>query len=86
MLQTSRALWSRRSNVNLLGSLIDVNSGQWRMGISSIGAGSDSFYEYLLKMHVLTGDNEWLSMWTDVRGSCSTQDTHTQTRTRIAHA
>jgi mannosidase alpha-like ER degradation enhancer 1 len=67
VLQASRALWTRRSRINLLGTLIDVQSGQWRMGLSTVGAGSDSYYEYLLKMHVLTGEGEWLEMWNQAR-------------------
>jgi mannosidase alpha-like ER degradation enhancer 1 len=52
--------------LNLLGKHLDVITGQWRMGISGVGAGADSYYEYLLKMYVMTGDTEFLQMWQTV--------------------
>ncbi|TPP65569.1 Alpha-mannosidase I MNS5 [Fasciola gigantica] len=50
-------LWNRRSGVTgLLGSTIDVNSGKWINRMSGLGAGQDSFYEYLHKTAVLFDD------------------------------
>ena len=58
-----RALWSRRSAKGLLGSNINIQSGKWTQTHSSVGAGSDSFYEYILKAYVLFGDPEFLEMF-----------------------
>ena len=57
------ALWQRRSPLNLLGATIDTHSGAWRETHSGIGAGIDSFYEYLLKSHVMLGNDEYLKMF-----------------------
>ncbi|POV97734.1 hypothetical protein PSTT_14877, partial [Puccinia striiformis] len=57
------ALWDRRSMINLFGNTIDIQTGQWAYGVSSIGAGIDSFYEYILKSHILLQDNSLLEMW-----------------------
>ena len=62
-----RTLWRRRSKLDLVGSGVDTASGHWRGGHTGIGAGVDSFYEYLLKTHVLFGDKEWLDMFTTAR-------------------
>ena len=37
-------------NILVLGSVIDVNSGEWIGQLSGLGAGIDSFFEYLLKV------------------------------------
>ncbi|KAK1942118.1 ER degradation-enhancing alpha-mannosidase-like protein 3 [Phytophthora citrophthora] len=57
------AIWDRRSDLDLLGSAIDVASGQWVHSHGGIGAGLDSFFEYLLKYHLISGDSQWLSMF-----------------------
>lgn len=45
------ALWRRRSNTTqLMGSVIDIQTGVWLDRTASMGAGVDSFYEYLLKV------------------------------------
>ncbi|KAI8615602.1 glycoside hydrolase [Chytriomyces sp. MP71] len=56
-------LWSRRSVLDLLGNTIDIDSGVWIQKMSGIGAGADSFYEYLMKAHVLFGDSEYYAMF-----------------------
>lgn len=58
------ALWRRRSELDLLGSAIDVASGEWIHSHVGIGAGLDSFFEYLLKYHVVSGNAAWLEMFT----------------------
>ena len=56
-------LWSRRSKLNLLGSTLNVDTGVWQTSHASIGAGVDSFYEYLMKAYILFGDEEFLKMF-----------------------
>ena len=50
------ALWSRRSAIDLVGSHIDINSGLWTQQQATLGTNVDSFFEYLLKSHLLFGD------------------------------
>ncbi|KAK4394608.1 Alpha-mannosidase I MNS5 [Sesamum angolense] len=57
-LRALRKLWSMRSPLNLLGTTLDVETGEWIEHSSGIGAGVDSFYEYLLKAHLLFGRDE----------------------------
>ncbi|KAH9824690.1 family 47 glycoside hydrolase [Melampsora americana] len=57
------ALWNRRSELNLFGNTIDIQTGAWSYGIASIGAGIDSYYEYLLKSYVLLQDDSYLKLW-----------------------
>ena len=58
-----RALWTRRSPLNLMGSTMNIEKGTWVQSHASVGAGSDSFYEYILKAYVLFGDEEYLTMF-----------------------
>ncbi|KAI8149819.1 glycoside hydrolase [Fennellomyces sp. T-0311] len=60
-----KALWNRRSDIDLLGNVINIQTGQWIHTASSTGAGIDSFFEYLLKAHVLFGEDEYLEMFED---------------------
>ena len=39
--------------MNNLGNVINVVTGEWIGSMSGIGAGMDSFYEYLLKVKLL---------------------------------
>lgn len=49
--RAARTLWYLRSeNTGLLGNVIDVETGEWVGKMSGVGAGLDSFYEYLLKV------------------------------------
>ncbi|EQC34256.1 hypothetical protein SDRG_08458 [Saprolegnia diclina VS20] len=56
-------LWERRSELHLLGSTINVETGSWVHTHTGIGAGLDSFYEYLMKYYVLSGDTDWFHMF-----------------------
>ncbi|CAI7748696.1 unnamed protein product [Closterium sp. NIES-53] len=58
-----RRVWGMRSAVDLVGTTLDVASGQWVEGNTGIGAGVDSFYEYLLKAYVLFGDPDYWHMF-----------------------
>merc|ERR1719193_2126728 len=48
-LRALKAIWSGRSSLDLLGNHIDVQKGRWTAIEAGIGAGVDSFYEYLIK-------------------------------------
>ncbi|KAF8930813.1 alpha mannosidase-like protein [Dissophora ornata] len=56
-------LWGRRSKIGLMGNTINITSGHWMSAMTGIGAGTDSFYEYLLKSYILFGDEEYLEMY-----------------------
>ncbi|KAK9995813.1 hypothetical protein SO802_020499 [Lithocarpus litseifolius] len=58
-----RKLWSMRSSLNLLGTTLDVVTGDWIEYSAGIGAGVDSFYEYLFKAHILFGKEEFWRMF-----------------------
>ncbi len=45
-------LWERKSNRGLLGTVVNVQTGAWVETMSGVGAGLDSFLEYLLKVCV----------------------------------
>jgi mannosidase alpha-like ER degradation enhancer 2 len=51
-------LFRRRAGTGLVGSEIDVETGQWTSGSSHVGGGIDSYYEYLVKCERLFGDPE----------------------------
>jgi mannosidase alpha-like ER degradation enhancer 1 len=46
-----------------LGNVVDVMSGQWVGRTSGIGAGMDSYFEYLLKSYILFGEHEDWAMF-----------------------
>jgi hypothetical protein len=57
-------LWERRHRQsNLMGTILNVHSGDWIVRESGIGAGIDSYYEYLFKPYILLGEknNYYLS-------------------------
>ncbi|XP_036390334.1 ER degradation-enhancing alpha-mannosidase-like protein 1 [Megalops cyprinoides] len=59
-----RALWNLRSNeTGLLGNVVNIQTGQWVGKQSGLGAGMDSFYEYLLKSYILFGEKEDYTMF-----------------------
>ncbi|KAK4471518.1 hypothetical protein MN116_004939 [Schistosoma mekongi] len=52
-------LWKRRSSVSgLFGSTIDVETGEWINRMSGLGAGQDSFFEYIQKAYILFEDSQ----------------------------
>lgn len=60
-------VWARKSPVSgLVGNTLDTSSGQWLRHEGGIGAGVDSFYEYLLKSYLIFGDEEILSMFAQI--------------------
>ncbi|KAM3915620.1 ER degradation-enhancing alpha-mannosidase-like protein 1 [Leptodactylus fuscus] len=61
-----RALWNlRNNNTGLLGNVVDIQTGQWVGKQSGLGAGLDSFFEYLLKSYILFGEDEDLHMFNE---------------------
>lgn len=47
------AVWTRRSDIGLIGAGVDAEGGHWIGHYAGIGAGADSFFEYALKSHIL---------------------------------
>ena len=56
-------VYNRRSPIGLVGSGINVKTGQWTDTTSHVGGGIDSYYEYLLKSYLLFGDKDCQKMW-----------------------
>ena len=58
-IKTLDFLWRRKNlATNLLGQVINVDNGNWIRTDAGIGAGSDSYYEYLYKGGVMLNDGE----------------------------
>lgn len=54
-------LWDRRQRESdLVGTVINIHNGEWVRRDSGVGAGIDSYYEYLMKAYILLGDNIFL--------------------------
>ena len=58
-----RQLYDRRSPLGLVGSVINVDTGEWTNTSSHVGGGIDSYYEYLLKSWLLFDDGDFRQMW-----------------------
>jgi mannosidase alpha-like ER degradation enhancer 2 len=56
-------LYNRRSKIGLVGSGINVNTGEWTDPESHISGLIDSYYEYLLKCSILFADADCKRMW-----------------------
>jgi glycosyl hydrolase family 47 len=57
------ALYSHRSPLGLVGSWINVETGEWTDSTAHVNSGIDSYYEYLLKAWLLFGDEDCKRMW-----------------------
>lgn len=65
--RANRALWGfRDKNTGLLGNVINAHSGKWVGKLSGLGAGLDSYYEYLIKAFILFGDTEDYAMFDEM--------------------
>ncbi|XP_050308914.1 ER degradation-enhancing alpha-mannosidase-like protein 3 [Anthonomus grandis grandis] len=54
-------LWKmRHRSSDLMGTVLNVHSGDWVRRDSGVGAGIDSYYEYCLKAYILLGDDKYL--------------------------
>ena len=58
-----RALFERRSEIGLVGTTIDVETGEWQSTGSHVSGMIDSYYEYLLKAWLLFDDEDFKEMW-----------------------
>jgi len=58
-------IYNRRSPIGLVGTWINVETGQWTDTDSHISGAIDSYYEYLLKCAILFDDQDCRRMWTD---------------------
>jgi len=56
-------VFRRRSDLDFVGTVIDVNTGEWKNTECQIGARIDSYFEYLYKTWLLFGDKECLEAW-----------------------
>ena len=69
------ALTARRSpTTGLIGSGIDAVAAVWRAGHTGVGAGVDSYLEYLLKAAVALDDDDLFADW---RASAAAIESHT---------
>jgi len=74
------ALWRRRGGAtNLVGSNVDTHTGRWLSQTTGVGAGVDSFYEYLVKAAIYEDDKTLLE-----RGLAGVDAAHRGTATRCA--
>ncbi|KAG9332586.1 hypothetical protein JZ751_014684 [Albula glossodonta] len=58
-----RSLWKTRSDIGLVGNHIDVITSKWVAQDAGIGAGVDSYFEYLVKGAIMLQDEELQSMF-----------------------
>jgi mannosidase alpha-like ER degradation enhancer 2 len=56
-------IYKRRSPIGLVGTWINVETGQWTDTDSHISGAIDSYYEYLLKCWLLFDDQDCRRMW-----------------------
>jgi hypothetical protein len=57
--------YQRRSRIGLVGTWINVETGQWTNTGSHISGAIDSYYEYLLKCAILFDDPDCRRMWNE---------------------
>jgi hypothetical protein len=67
--RSTTAIFERRSEIGLVGEVIDVETGEWLDPGSHIGAGADSYFEYLYKGWLLFGDPDLKTMWDESIGA-----------------
>src|ERR1051326_2303340 len=58
-------IYNRRSPIGLVGTWINVETGQWTDTDSHISGAIDSYYEYLLKSAILFDNKDCRRMWDD---------------------
>ncbi|KAF2358886.1 Glycoside hydrolase family 47 [Trinorchestia longiramus] len=68
-LRAMLAAWRQRSSIDLLGNHIDVTTGRWTALDSGIGAGVDSYFEYLVKGAALLQRPELMQIFESARAA-----------------
>src|SRR5216683_273862 len=58
-------IYKRRSPIGLVGTWINIETGEWTDKDSHISGAIDSYYEYLLKCAILFDDQDCRRMWSD---------------------
>ena len=58
-------IYRRRSPLGLVGTWINVETGEWTNMDTHISGAIDSYYEYLLKCWLLFGDRDCKKMWSE---------------------
>lgn len=61
------AIWNLRSPIELLGNHVDVQTGRWVAQDAGIGAGVDSFFEYLVKGSIMLNRPDLLQLFHEGR-------------------
>ncbi|XP_055610407.1 ER degradation-enhancing alpha-mannosidase-like protein 2 [Uranotaenia lowii] len=61
------ALYNHRSSIGLFGNHIDVQTGRWTAQDAGIGAGVDSYYEYLVKAAIMLNKPDLMHMFNEGR-------------------
>lgn len=61
--KATKAVFERRSELDLIAEIINVETGAWKSNQSHICAGIDSYYEYMYKSYLLFGDQELKDIW-----------------------
>lgn len=61
--QAMVTIFEKRSEIDLVGTTINVETGEWDQTQSHISGRIDSYYEYLLKAWLLFGDEDFKEMW-----------------------
>jgi predicted alpha-1,2-mannosidase len=56
-------VFDRRSGIGLVGTTIDVETGEWQDRSTHLSGRIDSYYEYLLKSWLLFEDEDFRTMW-----------------------
>ncbi|MEX1139965.1 MAG: glycoside hydrolase family 47 protein [Bacteroidota bacterium] len=56
-------VYKRRSEIGLVGTWMDANTGEWLDPDSHLSACIDSYYEYMIKCWLLFGDRDLKEMW-----------------------
>lgn len=68
--KTIDSIYSRRNNTTgLFGNEINIHTGEWLGIMSGLGAGVDSFIEYLLKSYIIYGDEKHYKMFEEIKHS-----------------
>jgi ER degradation enhancer, mannosidase alpha-like 2 len=61
------ALYAHKSSIGLFGNHIDIQTGRWTAQDAGIGAGVDSYYEYLVKGSLMLNRPELMQMFNEGR-------------------